>query len=201
MTTPFRFLVFVIIALAVAALWTTRQSDSPARKTGLEKIEGEATSESSSDQETSENRNTGRTKTKIRNPSYKPTIEETERTFKTAIIPFLDLPEQTLEERIAALNQISRELGISPDKLTFVIEENDHLRERPISGLMTEPIRLRDVSLFQAVRVFTGSTIHWCRIQPSRVEFWNLAAMPESETQGVGNRIGRGQADPFAESR
>ncbi|RYD64971.1 MAG: hypothetical protein EOP84_32300 [Verrucomicrobiaceae bacterium] len=119
------------------------------------------------------------------------------------MIPLVNIPEQTIAERVAELNRLVREQGISERDLVFVIEKDDLTREKPVSKLVYPPVAIRNVPLLVVLKYIQDSTVLIFKVTGGQVEFWNyhyLPRLPEvpPEPDREAPAAGLADADPFA---
>ncbi len=173
------YILIAILAAALAVFLAIPRNTLPPGGYTVSGTSSEKLPASGNDAEASDPEKTSRTKSKIRDPRRKPTLEETKSLLKETILPALDVPEQSIADRVKELNRLLRESEIPPNLLTIIIDPDDSRRERPISNFTTPELRIRNIPLVTALQYMTGSTIHQFRVLPGRVEFWNYTYMPE----------------------
>lgn len=154
------------------------------------------------------------TKGKNRGKQRKPTQEETVALVIGTVLPRVDLPEQTLADRVKELNRLLRDCGIESGQLSVVVDEEGPLPDSPLPGLFCHELRVRNLPFDQLLKYMADNTKLRYGVDGGRVELFFAGSLRDQQRRKdkVGETVEMeetveddvvvmpGAADPFAEA-
>jgi hypothetical protein len=139
-----------------------------------------------------------RTKSRIRDQQIRPTVEQTTSLLRDTVIPVMDLPEETLSDRVARLNRLIIGCGVDPEHLEITIENDDSVLERPIANMIYPVLRIRNVPVAVALKYTADNTFLRYKVLAGRVECFSSSSIHRDDHQQPSNEALNAN-DPFAE--
>jgi hypothetical protein len=119
-------------------------------------------------------------KSRPRSPTQNITKARTLALLKTPIPGPVEFPEQTLAERVAAINQWLQQAGLSHDQLRVAVEARSAPRNL---NLLLEPFAVEDETPSTVLRYTTGRTRLYFVVHAGIVEFTDVAFAPHRPDQ------------------
>ncbi len=112
------------------------------------------------------------TKSKIRTHHPKPTLGETTELLGSTIFPLVDLPEQSLAERVVAINQLIERSGVPPTRLRVSCDTFN-----PVGKVRIGKLKEKNLSAASLLRLTTDSGDLRSIVRNGKVEI----TIPESD--------------------
>lgn len=112
------------------------------------------------------------TKSKIRNHHPKPTLGETTELLESTIFHSVDLPEQSLSERVLAINQLIEQTGVPPTRLRIYCDTFN-----PVGKVRIGKLKEKNISAASLLRLTTDSGDLRSIVRNGKVEI----TIPESD--------------------
>ncbi len=121
-------------------------------------------------------------------------LQKTLELLRDTVIPVASYPEQTLGERIAAINRHVEDVGIPPEKLSIGIHPGLAKESEP-SNWRFESLELRHVPVAEILKYTCGSTKIRYHVRPGKVDF---ALASDLDPYGPAPKaLAPGEPDPF----
>jgi hypothetical protein len=198
LSTTARYVVLAVALVVCAWLFLTLHSESPS-SAGHSSSDRNQPAESTIESvgQIANSSEPARTKSRIRIDPNKPTIDETTELLRNTIVPVVDLPEQSLTDRVVMLNRLIKECGVPPDQLTISITEDDAAAERPIANIVFPELRVREIPLVAVLQYTADSTRLRFEVSAGNVECFSASSIHRNTRQDRSDEASD-SADPFA---